>query len=372
MSEIREMLPNSKTKIEVVYAGGTISSLATPQGYREGGHVVNLVSRLEEQVPDFKKRYELGETQVAYTGLSENIDKKHLDSIVSAVRDSLKRSNAVVITHGTDSMEQTARYLQNVFGRYLSEKEAKVVITGANEDLTHPSTDAWDNLIFAFDSVNKPAGNGVFIAFHQKLIPAELAVKQPFNGREMNFVSRDSSEYEEAIKHKRQKNDRMVTKIKEKLGETDEVEAIVYEVNTLHHDHEAFLRQVEQKQPKAILLTLYHSGTANTESPTQSVAELVKKLREEKGLLVFGATENGEPVDLHSYETSVRLREAGLIPLYDMHRDIAVVKVGLLTSSSLSKTEIIDSMLTSVAGEIDENKIIRDDVEELKSLYSRV
>src|SRR5258706_76028 len=142
-----EKLTGQRGTIEVVYAGGTISSLATPQGYREGGHVVDLVGRLEEKYPGFGTGIRLGTAAVAYTGLSENMDAEYWREIDTKVGQSLiKNPHAVVITHGTDSMEQTARHLQERFGDELRERGAKVILTGANEDLEHPQTDAWDNL----------------------------------------------------------------------------------------------------------------------------------------------------------------------------------------------------------------------------------
>lgn len=369
---IKETLPEPRARIGVVYAGGTISSLATPQGYREDGHSVDLVDRLEERVRNFKNSFELGGTQVAYTGLSENMDEGYWQNITSATKDSLQRNKAVVITHGTDCMEQTARHLQKALGEILTKNGARVVLTGANEDLMHPQTDAWDNLVFAFESAGKAFGNDVFVGFHRRLIPAGLVVKEPFNGREMNYVSSDSAEYQNAINQQTHQNNRLIAELTGRLGDTDKSRAVEYPVNVVRHDHQTFLTQTDRQteQPlRAILLTLYHSGTANTEKPALSVAELVMKLRK-KRLVFFGATENGEPVDLHSYETSVRLREAGVVPLYDMHKDVAMAKLAVLTGHDLSNLELIDAMLRNTVHEIDESRVFAGDVKQLKALYT--
>lgn len=112
---------------------------------------------------------------------------------------------------------------------------------------------------------------------------------------------------------------------------------------------------------------LYHSGTANTEKLELSVSHLVNKLRVERDIIFFGVTENGEPVDLHSYETSVRLREAGVVPLYNMQVKVALAKLQLVASNT--NTHIIDEMLDDKVGEIDESQIITEDIEKLKKLY---
>jgi L-asparaginase/Glu-tRNA(Gln) amidotransferase subunit D len=200
MPDENKTMTAPKPGIEVIYAGGTISSLATPDGYREGGHVVDLIGQLEEHAPGFKDKITLGEAQVAYTGLSENLDKECLAQIDQKASAALDRSpHAALVTHGTDSMEQTARDLQKNFIDRLVAQAAKIIITGANEDLSEENTDAWDNLAFAFESAYGDAEPGVYVAFHRRLIPADKVVKEPFNGREMNYTSVDDPTYIEAL-----------------------------------------------------------------------------------------------------------------------------------------------------------------------------
>lgn len=117
-----------------------------------------------------------------------------------------------------------------------------------------------------------------------------------------------------------------------------------------------------------MLLTLYHCGTANTEDPKASVARLVKEMRVTYNVIVFAITENGEPFDLHAYGTSTDLREAGVVPLYDMLRDVALAKLRLLPD--MPRPTLIDAMLTNRVGEIDGRRIRTDDIAQLKVLYS--
>ena len=119
-----------------------------------------------------------------------------------------------------------------------------------------------------------------------------------------------------------------------------------------------------------MVLRLYHSGTANTnpEAPGQSVVELVRCLRSQKNIVCFGVTENGQSVDLHSYETSVQLKQAGLVPLYDTPEQVALAKAQLL-ESSLTTVQLIEEMLDNKVGEIDSSMIIDADVALLKDLY---
>lgn len=109
----REERGPARPHIGVVYAGGTISSIQTKYGYREGGHVRDLVDILQERYPDFVSgRFTLGQPQVAYNGLSENMleqDREHLTDVLEEMVDR-GSYNAILVTHGTDSFELSAKH----------------------------------------------------------------------------------------------------------------------------------------------------------------------------------------------------------------------------------------------------------------------
>ena len=364
----------TKINIEVIYAGGTISSLMTPKGYREGGHVIDLLKILDEKIHSLKDKFEIHKPVVAYTGLSENITKRDLKKIEQCVFTALKKNpDGILITHGTDSMEQTAKYLNRKFHSVLISKGVCVFLTGANEDISHPHTDAWDNLSFALHSFyEKKISRGVFVAFHKKLIPADLVVKEPYNGFGMNFISINDPEYVKKIQVLRGRDESRITKLKMKISGSpflSDASILEYHVHIVRENHNTLLTYVETHPVKIILLVLYHSGTANTTDDFASVSTLVRRLRKTKNILFFGVTETGEPVDLHSYETSVTLRNAGVVPLYTMSGNVAMAKLKTIRTSA-SPREYIQYMLTDKVGELHEEKIIKDDVEKLLNLYN--
>lgn len=327
--------------IGIVYAGGTISSFATER-VRMGGREVDLITELHTHRPAVKGILLDGQ-QFAYLGLSENITPEHWTKIAAAVKHELQElPSAVLITHGTDSMEQTARYLQRTFIAQLRRQKARIVLTGANQGIDEPSTDAWDNLEFSLRSCINNVTPGVYIAFHQRLIPADYAVKEPFNGIAMNYIDKRSPDYKRAIIKTKQRARALIAALKREYTNPHKRSIIDYPVNCIRRDHNAIRRYVQQKHVDAMLLTLYHSGTANTEDPTVSVARLVEEMRTRHGIVVFAVTENGEPFDLHAYGTSTDLREAGVVPLYDMLHDVALAKLRLLPN--MSKPALIDAM----------------------------
>jgi len=370
----KEVEPIPKADVVVIYAGGTISSLATTEGYREGGHEVDLLAKLKEHDPSILN-YELGQKEFAYTGLSENMDATYWEAIDHATSNALRHNpRSVLMTHGTDSMEQTANHLQEGFGEALKTSGAKIILTGANEDIEAAGTDAWGNLQFALYSAVGDANPGVYVAFHGRLIRADDVVKLPYiKDGESTFISSEDPFYKEVLATQQNRSKELVSHLESVYKRPqNEAQAMRYDVNVIRPNHQELLDRLdamdEHDMPKAIVLTLYHSGTANTEKPEQSVAVLAESLRQ-RGIVVFGATENGQPTNLRLYETSVKLREAGVIPLYDMPREVALAKLRLV-DPSLNPAQLIEEMLSSRAGEIDESQIIDADINVLKKSYS--
>lgn len=98
------------------------------------------------------------------------------DSIITAVNKELRRDDVdgVVVTHGTDSMEETAIAVDT-----FQDSEKPVALTGAMRPFDDPNPDGPDNLALAVKTVTDPAnrGRGTFIAFADQVIPARGAFK---------------------------------------------------------------------------------------------------------------------------------------------------------------------------------------------------
>jgi len=362
---------NSINDIGIVYAGGTISSIVTEEGYREGGHSIDLIHKFRELFPGELQNIRTPLSEVAFTGLSENMNEEYLEKIYQAVRRVSASYGSIVITHGTDSMEQTARYLQSQIELLSDEGAPRVIITGANEDISHPQTDAWDNLSFALNSATNSDEKGVFVAFHNRLIPANFVVKEPYDGISMKYASSSSEEYKAAQAKLRLETQESINTFTERAVEVSSGIIVDYPVNAIRSNHQEFLTKIADLPVRAVLLTLYHSGTANTDIPDMSVSKLVEDLRSTKGIVFFGVTENGEPTNLRSYETSVRLRDSGLIPLYNMKHNVALAKLRSLPIETMSSNQLIRAMLHNLTGEIDEELISWEDIQQIEKLYSR-
>ena len=133
----------AKKKIILMSTGGTIvssgESATQTTGYRLGHLSINA---LLDQLPDLKDRIELEQEAVSHvdsSSMTSEIWLKLARSVQAAVdRDDI---DGVVITHGTDTMEETAYFLHLIL-----KTQKPVVITGAMRPATALSADGILNL----------------------------------------------------------------------------------------------------------------------------------------------------------------------------------------------------------------------------------
>jgi L-asparaginase len=98
--------------------------------------------------------------------------------ILGMVRAILKENAPIVITHGTDTMVETGKYLQ----RALPTLAVPIVLTGAMTPLGFEGSDGLQNLTESLLAVQllRP---GVYIVMHGSVYPADRARKDHALGR---------------------------------------------------------------------------------------------------------------------------------------------------------------------------------------------
>ena len=108
------------------------------------------------------------------------VPSSHFDStdacrLATRVAEERARHDGVIITHGTDTLEETAFYLDMVLP-----PEKPVIVTGAMLTASQPGADGLANLGDALLVAKSPAshGKGVLVVFHRDIISAVHAMKQ--------------------------------------------------------------------------------------------------------------------------------------------------------------------------------------------------
>lgn len=168
-------MKKAKSRIAILGTGGTIagfidSTIATT-GYTAGAIDIDV---LIKAVPQIRDLADISWEQIANIDSSNMCDEIWLRLTKKIAKLFAEGIDGVVITHGTDTMEETAYFLN------LTIKSDKpVVLVGAMRPSTAISADGPKNLYNAVALVaNKEAKNkGVMVAINDKILSARGVVK---------------------------------------------------------------------------------------------------------------------------------------------------------------------------------------------------
>jgi L-asparaginase len=161
-------------RILVLGTGGTIAGVADSSALNTGYRAAALsVEQLVAAVPALAD-FELETRQVA------QVDSKDMSFAIwsrlhAAVVDGLRdgQLDGIVITHGTDTLEETAYFLARTL---LAAKP--VVLTAAMRPATALSADGPQNLLDAARLATDPAAAGVRVCIHGQVFPGHAVRKR--------------------------------------------------------------------------------------------------------------------------------------------------------------------------------------------------
>lgn len=165
-----------KAKIYVLATGGTIagtaeSSLDTAYSAGKLG-----LEELLDTVPEIKQLAEITGEQVCSIG-SQDMDEHIWLRLAERVNTLLKNDDCdgILITHGTDTMEETAYFLNLTI-----HSDKPVVLVGAMRSSSAISADGPANLYNAIVAISDPEsrGRGVMCCMNTKLIDAKDVIKR--------------------------------------------------------------------------------------------------------------------------------------------------------------------------------------------------
>jgi len=149
-----------KQKVIVITTGGTIEKVYD----EESGTLSNRGSQLAQM----RRRLRLPYTEIQHHDLlckdSLEMTDKDRQIILLAVENFLQENVPIIILHGTDTMEITAKYLYD----NIKELRVPIVMTGAMIPFGFENSDALQNFTEALlaSSLLKP---GIYISMHGKV-----------------------------------------------------------------------------------------------------------------------------------------------------------------------------------------------------------
>ncbi len=155
-------------RILLLATGGTIASLQETNGLAPGIASAALIQAL----PGLNELCEVASRDLFHLD-SSNIQPEEWRVMAEAIRDEFTRYDGFVITHGTDTMAYTAAALSFM----LQGLGKPVILTGSQLPINHPLTDARINLLTAFTAACLDGFQGVHVAFDRRLIAGTRASK---------------------------------------------------------------------------------------------------------------------------------------------------------------------------------------------------
>lgn len=178
--EIASVLINDDTRypsIKIFATGGTIAS-SGDSTTSNAGYSVNLtITDLLDNIPELSNVAKLTYQQIYNLGSNE-LTSLHVVKLRNEILQSLSDNSGVVITHGTDTLEETAFFLE------LTLNSCKpVVITGSMRPRTSLLYDGLMNLYMAVSvaSDKSSTNRGVLVALNDRVISGIYATKSNSN-----------------------------------------------------------------------------------------------------------------------------------------------------------------------------------------------
>lgn len=151
--------------VRVLSTGGTIASTQTPHGIVPTLSGEELLAPLREEFAD---RLRLDVRTIRSLD-SSAMTPADLEELANHVREAAASPElaGVVLTHGTDSMEETAMALH-----LLCPPRIPIILTGAMLPADAPNADGPHNLRHALHCAASPECSGVHVAFAGRCLPA--------------------------------------------------------------------------------------------------------------------------------------------------------------------------------------------------------
>ena len=336
------MIGEGGTHVTIITTGGTIASRVD---YSTGAvKPVKDLEFLASSIPGITGRFTLKLSEYGEI-LSENMKPENWISLARATRDSMKKSDGIIITHGTDTMSYTSSALAFMF----EEQTSPVIFVGSQRSSDRPSSDAFLNFRGALEFSSTDLGE-VGIAMHDKTSDTGIALHRSVRSRKMHTSRRDAfrtigsrplglSGPEGTVLRQDYR------KISDKIAYSDRIDsrvALIYFSPTLAP--EDFENIVSGRHAAVIMGTgLGHVSTDLVDSIRKSVGEGLK-------VMMTSQCINGS-VNMNVYSTGRILREAGVIPMGSLIPEVAYVKAMYVLANYPSE-EFEKRMQENLRGEI--------------------
>lgn len=342
---------NPNSSILIIYTGGTIGMINDP---KTGSLVPVDFTHIKNQVPEVNN-FTFNIDSITFDKIidSSNISPEIWIKLAKIIEKNYEKYDGFVILHGTDTMAYSASALSFL----IENLEKPIVFTGSQLPIGTLRTDGKENFISAIEIAaakkdGKPIVPEVCVFFENML----------YRG---NRTTKHSAEYFDAFR-----SHNYPELAKAGIHISYNTQAIQYnnsetiktlKIHTQLNPNVATLRVFPGIQPsiidaimnieglKALVLETFGSGNAPTE---KWFTEKIKKIVENKIIVLNVSQCNVGSVDMGLYETSLDLLNIGVISGRDITIEAAITKLMFLLGQNLTHSQVKKMLLKSLRGEI--------------------
>lgn len=316
-------------KIKVIFTGGTIGS-RLKNGY------IGLSETPYTLIDTWLKNHEniTFETSEPYTVLSENMTSRHYIRLARCISEQLDGADAVIVTHGTDTLCYTAAFLGFVF----ADVKVPIILVSSGYPLDDSRANGHDNFAAAVDFARCGIG-GVYAAWcadDEAVIHLGTRILPHMPYSDM-LHSVDDSYFGKVKAGKFVPNPRFLysgggtklfaeTALPEKLGGFGRALTLTCRPDMCYPQLD--------KDTAAVMLESYHSGTMCADERLAEFAEQAKGLN----IPLFLSGANGREAD---YESVKQYRDMGILPLPPASPSAMYVKLSLAASYNKDPEEVM-------------------------------
>jgi L-asparaginase len=303
----------------VLYTGGTIGMLETPEGLAPAG---GFEARMRELFAQMADAPQLHWTLQEMNPLLDSANMQQHNWL--AMRDAIVEAvdgaglDAVLVLDGTDTLAHSAAALAFL----LLGLPGTVLLTGSMLPAGAPGSDAWDNLCGALRQFEQGLENGVQLYFHGQLLHGCRASKLR------------SEAFDAFAALPRHRDGERATTLPAELGYQQPRQPVNLAVMPVFPGLQAgHLRAVLDSGVQGLLLECYGSGTGPSDD--QALLDVLQAARQ-RGVVLVAISQCPEgSVVFDTYAAGNRLRGAGLVSGGGMTREAALGKLFALLGAGL-------------------------------------
>jgi len=333
-----------KKNILILNTGGTISSVASAQGFvPRQGHLAQVLPKLLSlQHPDMPD-YDIHEYEPLLD--SSNMGLNEWNQIAAHISQHYANYDGFVVLHGTDTMAYTASALS-----FMLENLGKpVILTGSQIPLTEVRNDAADNLASSLWLCAHTALNEVCIYFDHNLMRGNRARKVSAQ----SMTAFDSPNYPKLADigiHIHLHKEFLLSPPKQAFHCQQLSPHFIANFRLFPGFSAEVLKFIVDQPVEGLILETFGSG--NAQSNSKAFLKLLKQAHQKQVVLVNCTQCLHGRVEMDQYETGVALKNVGLISGFDMTPEAAHCKLLYLLSKYSDVALVRKKMQENLRGEL--------------------